>query len=123
MPSYDSIFIKEKTPAVLLSRLESRLRHPFMLEMEYEMQALNELQFALQQETTMVQYKTEVMTMRNMLMVNIGWLGIKDYHGLKFLFLIFRPIRSSKEFVNLAAGKFSKSYSRGNRVVQEKSHF
>ena len=75
MPSYDSIFVKEKTPAVLLSRLESRLRHPFMLEMEYEMQALNELQFALQQETTMVQYKAEVMTLRNLLMVNIGWLG------------------------------------------------
>ena len=75
MPAYDSIFIKEKTPGVLLSRLESRLRHPFTIEMEYEMQALNELQFALQQENTMVKYMAEVNTMRNLLMVNIGWLG------------------------------------------------
>ena len=78
MPAYDSVFVREKTPGVLLSHLESRLRHPFMIEMEYEVQALNELQFALQQENTMLKYAAEVTAMRNLLMVNVGWLGTKS---------------------------------------------
>ena len=78
MPAYDSVFVKEKTPGVLLSRLEARLRHPFTIDMEYEMNALNELLFALQQENSMAKYMAEVTVLRNMLMVNVGWLDRFD---------------------------------------------
>ena len=77
MPSYESSFIKEKTPGALLARLESRLRNPFTLDMEFEMQFLMDLQFALQVDKSqkMDQYKIEVNNLRNLLSINAGWLG------------------------------------------------
>ena len=77
MPSYESSFIKEKTPGALLGRLEARLRNPFTLDMEYEMQSLMDLQFALQADPSpkMTQYKMEVTNLRSLLSINMGWLG------------------------------------------------
>lgn len=72
IPMYESMFVKEKSVASILKKLESRLRMPFVLELDFELQQITDLQFALSVEnpTDMTEYKNRVVTLRNYVILN-----------------------------------------------------
>ena len=72
VPVYESIFVRDKSVTSVLAKLEKRLRMPFTLEMDFEIQQVTDLQFALLQEneSKLGQYRDLVSSVRNTLTLN-----------------------------------------------------
>ena len=72
VPVYESFFVKDKSVASILQKMEKRMRLPFLLEMDYEIQQVTDLQFALMQENDqkLADYRAKVVTVRNTLSLN-----------------------------------------------------
>lgn len=72
VPVYESSFVKDKSVASILQKMEKRLRMPFLLEMDYELQQISDLQFALLQENQpkLADYRAKVVLVRNTLSLN-----------------------------------------------------
>ena len=72
VPVYESFFVKDKSVASILQKMEKRMRLPFLLEMDYEIQQVTDLQFALMQENDpkLADYRARVLMVRNTLSLN-----------------------------------------------------
>ena len=72
MPTYESPVNKDKSLAKILSKLEGRLRTPFLLDMETEISAISDLIFALQSEQSgnLKAYTKEVLEVRSQMLMN-----------------------------------------------------
>ena len=91
MPTYESSISKDKTPNKILSRMETRLRTPFLIDMDTEVAAISELIFALQSENSplLQTYTKEVLEIRSQLMMNKEFMSRKDL--AKLLSGLFTP--------------------------------
>ena len=80
MPTYESAINKDKTPNKILSKLENRLRSPFMLDMETELSAISDLIFALQSEMTsgLKKYTNEVIEVRSQMLMNKEFMSRRE---------------------------------------------
>ena len=72
VPAYDSVFVKDKSVNSILQKMERRLRMPYILEMDFEIQQTTDLQFALMLEnpSSMLEYRAQVLSVRNTLSLN-----------------------------------------------------
>ena len=72
VPVYESCFVKDKSVASILQKMEKRLRFPFQLEMDFEIQQVTDLQFALMQEndSNLLDFRAKVLSVRNTLSLN-----------------------------------------------------
>ena len=72
VPVYESSFIKDKSAASILQKMEKRMRIPFVLDMDFELQQVTDLQFALVTENVpeLADYRAKVLMVRNTLTLN-----------------------------------------------------
>lgn len=72
VPVYDSSFVKDKSVNSILQKMERRLRMPYVLEMDYEIQQTTDLQFALMSEhpSSLLEYRAQVLSVRETLALN-----------------------------------------------------
>lgn len=72
VPVYESCFVKEKSVASILQKMERRVRSPFLLEMDYEIQQVTDLQFALMHENDLklANFRAKVLSVRSTLTLN-----------------------------------------------------
>ena len=91
MPTYESSINKDKTPNKILTKMETRLRTPFLIDMETEIATVSELIFALQSENSplLEKYTKEVMEIRSQMMMNKEFMSRKDL--AKLLAGLFTP--------------------------------
>lgn len=84
MPTYESSINKDKTANKILQKLESRLRAPFLLDMETEISAISDLIFALQSELSveLKPYTQEVMEVRSQMLMNREFMSRRELSKL-----------------------------------------
>ena len=80
MPTYESPINKDKSLNKILSRFETRLRTPFLLDMETEVSSISDLIFALQSEHSqnLKTYTKEVLEIRSQMLMNKEFMSRRE---------------------------------------------